>query len=648
MKRIILILLLCCTVNATTYYIDFDNGDDGSDGQTTGEAWLTEGDAISETTSGDILRYIQADWADMNLPNWETLIGNGITTEAIELKQWAETWTISQYEQFGRFANGDFWIYTADPNITITGIDPNSAETAGRTKNGSMINPEPKDANPKHGYDSDASGYSASLNVGLDVVVGGNNLILATESSLVSSKTGESGSGATQTYLSDQSILTVVDTLPAVGDFRPAYCNLDKTSPFNKSALTSWVYDTVLQSLTDVASTPSQATVEAIVQRPHVDHVMTSVGGRVAPSNNYQHYGRNYVARIGDVGCWLHLNRTNAQKQTALISILQVGIDLYGITKRWQDENATIFYYCENGGHLQGRKWPIIFAGIVFEDAAMKAIDDIALFANDTQTFYVVSGDVKAFPYTKVTVTGTDFWGNANLLTSQKNEFLEFTATPHIGMPAWGEIHGNTSVSESTRLTRDGSTWGKDYQFCCTSYAWHGHVMAALMTDYGEPNWGKTIWDHNPIFDYMDRYFAKVTEGSWVKYSDFAYNMWSDNRSDFGAVWSGSYDVTAAATPTNDFALDANSRTTLTVSWTGAAANFDISADQTTAYAGVTSPYTITGLSAGTSYDLEVWGRKANGMRSLIPRTLTAVTVASGNLVAHYKMDDAAGQTVVA
>lgn len=55
------------------------------------------------------------------------------------------------------------------------------------------------------------------------------------------------------------------------------------------------------------------------------------------------------------------------------------------------------FLWPANGGHSNGRKWPILFAGIMFDHSGMKEVD--AAFGEDQQTFYVGDSDILSRPY---------------------------------------------------------------------------------------------------------------------------------------------------------------------------------------------------------------------------------------------------------
>jgi hypothetical protein len=635
MKKLIFILLLLFlarTVSGATYYIDFDTGDNGDDGSTAELAWLTEAYAITQMSSGDTLQYVQADWADMNLPNWETMTNAGIDTNAIEIKQWSITWTLSQYEQFGRYVNGDFWVLDAT-SIDLTAVSPLCVNDGGWIKHGSMVNPDPD--TKKQGYDNStyagATTYDDDLNW---CYTDDFPVTINAESSLISAKSDSTSGNRPQ--LLDASILTVVDSEPNVGDFRPPYCGTDKASYYNVSAfVTQDVYDSILLKLSHVSGQPAQADVERDVQRPWLEHMESWTVEQIKPTNNY-HTGRPstptyaaYVTRVmGDIALWLHCDYTDAQKRETLIGFLQIGIDYWGNVQAGGNWRF-------GGGHGGGRKWPIIFAGIVFNHAGMKNVDGDTYFDEDEQTFTVASGDVPSFPtgYDKHDDSGTDRWGNYH---PSKNELTEY-ATYHIDMPEWGETH-------TQNPTRDGLESWTAYRQAGAGDCWHGQVLAALITGYGGANWGKTLWNHDHLFDYQDRYVAK----GWDADSTFATNMWSSYRSNYGTPWTGSYDIDSASTPNDDLVADVNTHNSSTVSWAGSSAYFDLSANESVAYLNVTSPFTMTGFYPGTQYTIDLWGKKTNGIRSFVPREITITTEAAPyDLIAHYKLDDAAGQTTV-
>ena len=120
-----------------------------------------------------------------------------------------------------------------------------------------------------------------------------------------------------------------------------------------------------------------------------------------------------------------------------------------------------------NGGHTSGRKWPILFAGLVLNDQNMKNIGrtdipdygpahpEYVHFGEDDQTFYVTEADVEAthdplwnpdrrdarkIPYTKEDI-GLPEWGIVHAQGPQRSNKFWGTAYRHVSSPGWGGRH---------------------------------------------------------------------------------------------------------------------------------------------------------------------------------------------------------------
>jgi len=530
--------------------------------------------------------------------------------KASQVSQFGITWIFDKEYEYGQFANGDYWVVGP---VTVIDINPLSIVSSGRTINGSMVNPV---ANPGYqGYDSAADGFNASYNAGRP---GGNNLSsasplsLAVNTSLVSSI---SLATAGKTALQTAAVLTVLASVPTEGSFRPPYCGADKTIRFNKAALNY----SLLASLEPVATTPTLATAERYFERPWIDHRPGYSGDQIHPSENMPDYSRSMAAEIGIGSLMLHLNFSNAQKETLFIRMTQLGIDLFGVVKNGGSQN-----WFNDGGHASGRKWPILFAGIVLDDPDMKAIGDKSgdyLYSNghkagnpptdyihfgeDDQTFYVTSDDIYPQPYaigyyhmgygdgtqtgyvkvtngsrivegvgtiwltelnsnpkyfgvvgdnraisgneggyavssidsnTQLTLvipyegitsqTGTAkyaisdyvFYGHG--VPDKKCDYSEYTNS-HLRLPEWGIRHSSEPIF-------DGLEWGAVYRQS-NGTCWNGYVLAARIMG------AKTLWNHDALFDYQDRYMATEVENrSW---SVFTGDMWDAYRANYGPIW---------------------------------------------------------------------------------------------------------------
>jgi hypothetical protein len=586
------------------------------------------------------------------------LPSRGFAAQANSITQFGITWTFDANYPCGRFANGDYWVVGP---VNIISIEPNSRNVAGVIKNGSMVNPSPTTS--ISGYDNTSTrfGYNASYNKAFDVN-SSNPLILAVDSSLISTISVDGINQRPQ--IKTAAILTVLASAPASGSFRPPYCGTTKTIKFNKSELDY----TKLAKLTPTIGQPrigqqvgdAQAdSVERMFERPWIDHTFGWVGDYAHPADNMPNYGRDMSAQVGIAALILNLDLPDASKETLMIRFVQLGIDLYGIIENGGERN-----YPGDTGIFQGRKWPILFAGIVLNDANMKAVGnksgdylytggygpgnpppDGIYFGEDDQTFYVSAADVYPVPYTlsayrhpttsgtvtctkgSNTVTGSgttwkemlvgfntyfgaldaevnDPNGQAYAITSIDSNTTLTLAVPYRGNPndTNGTVytglaykisdfvyygHGNIGsyveceeyLSSDIGLPEwgikhyimpllDGKGWDIPYRNCCSATSFTGWILSAHIMN------AKTLWNHNALFDYQDRYMQ--TEGQYRCFqSSWVCSMWSTYRANYGNVWSpiGSNNSAPVLAAISDKAVNENSLLSFTVTATDADGN---------------------------------------------------------------------------
>jgi hypothetical protein len=385
-------------------------------------------------------------------------------------------------------------------------MDPPSTDIAGRIMHGAMINPTPRDGSTQ-GYDSAMYGqYGPSFDPGLNAarpngqaLSAGNPLIVSSGSSLVSTISHPNPGERPQ--LITAAILTVVNAPAPIGSFRPSYSGADKTAPANVSQINP----AYLASLPPVSSTPTMAIVEGYFERPWIDHVPNWMGRYIHPSENMPDYGREMASRVGEGALMLHLDYPLAEKETLLIRFLQLGIDWYGVVEDGGENN-----WPPNGGHESGRKWPIVFAGLMLGIHGMRDIgpgdgSGAVWFGEDAQTFYVSQSDI-------------DMTHSPDL----RGCYLEEYEHSDLGLPEWGIRHG-------THPSADNKAWCAVYRNCCTGNSWPGFVLAAHIMG------AQDTWDHDPLFDYQDRYMEIQEVGTWTRsWSDFSEEMWDTYRSEVG------------------------------------------------------------------------------------------------------------------
>ena len=391
-------------------------------------------------------------------------------TTASSLQQFGITWTFDRPYEVGQFANGDWWVVGP---VTITSITPPSEKIRGRTINGSMVNPTPRDGQ-RQGYDStmyaqyrlpEYFGQELNAAYGVDAA---NPLVLQPHSSLVS--TISEAVPESRPQLETCAILTVLPEGAPLGSFRPPYCGSDKSIRFNESQL-DYSLLARLAIPPGVGPITSLKEAERMFERPWLDHVPLWVNNYLHPSENMPDYGREIVDNVSVGAILLHLDFPPSQKRTLLVRYVQLGIDNYGVA---MDDGHSV--WPPSAGHMSGRKWPILFAGLMLGDPGMSSIgfDKTIQFGEDGQTFYVTETSPGVINYG---------WGGY---------------TPGmLSVAEWGTSH-------SIRPELDDSTWfGDPYRLCCTSNAWWGQLLACHVMGV------KSLWDHDALFDYQDRFLAE-------------------------------------------------------------------------------------------------------------------------------------------
>ncbi len=443
-----------------------------------------------------------------------------------QISQFGITWTFDKDYAVGQFANNDYWVVGP---VTIIRIQPVSVELNDRMINGSMINPSPR-LGQRQGYDSAAYGryarpgdFDPSLNAARpnnEQLSTSNPLVLQPNCSLVSTESTLQANDSTQ--LKTAAVLTVLDAPAKEGSFRPPYSGSDKTIRFNKELLDY----SLLANLKPVPGTPRLTEVERYFERPWIDHIPLWPATALHPVDNMPPYGREISTQIGVGALMLHLNFTNTMKEKLLVCYVQLGIDLYGIVQDGGEKNWTGM-----GGHASGRKWPILFAGLVLNDPNMKNIGrtdildydpahpEYVHFGEDDQTFYVTEADVEA--------THGSLW-SPDRRDAQKIPYEQ----EDIGLPEWGIVHADGPE-------RSNKFWDTAYRQV-SSPGWGGFVLAARIMK------AKDLWNHDALFDYKDRYMQIETK--WRQTSKFVLSMWNTHRKDYGPVWTMSPKLHIAAT----------------------------------------------------------------------------------------------------
>ncbi len=403
----------------------------------------------------------------------------GLSQRADHVERHGITWQFDQKYVVGAFANGDPWVLGP---VHLIGITPKCVEVDGRVLHGSMVDPDP--STMMQGYDSGLFAdqkrerYDAARNVAAGLSVQ-KPLTLRPGQSLVSVQSREDAKAMPN--LQTAAVLTCLEKPPAPDAFRPPYVRGNKSPRFRVADI-DWKK---LRRVKPVADVPAIETVAPGLERLWLDHFPEWPVRYAHPLDNMPDYGRDQAALVGSAALQLMLDLPNDKKRDLLVRLLQIGIDLDGCLRsgcRWQGI----------GGHGSGRKFPILFAGLVLHDDAMLAIgrefpgESVeqggkgGWFAEDCQTFYV-----------RETAPGVWNGGHGGYQAE------------HAGLAEWGFSHTH-------EMKNDNVGWDANpYRRCCTANGWVGYALVARMVGLRE------AWKHPAYFDYMDRYMAEKHTEAW-------------------------------------------------------------------------------------------------------------------------------------
>jgi hypothetical protein len=392
------------------------------------------------------------------------------------------TWRFSTAVPVGRFVTGER--YVVGP-VTVQSIDP--APTPGR--NGSVLNIPP--VNDRSGFDDRTveGRFEASLRSDppIDLVPGDS---LASSISVgvpgeVENWLREGNGERSDSPVESVSILTCMDRAVPEDAFRPPYA--DRESRIYRLSDVDRALLPRLAPPSPVETGFIEMFADRLV-RPWVDNLFYGFDAQVG---YMAMYGREMGRVAGIVSLLLMLDLPAEQQEAQerlLIGFLQRGIDLWGLVR------AGYYGWYAHGGHGSGRKWPIIFAGLLFGDGEMAAPSSTypeVRFGEDMHTAFTAD-----LPYGPA-------WNGATVVYT--GHMGVWGGVPVSDTPGWGPYE---------HLPPDeweGEGIGESYRRCCTSICWVGQALAARLLG------AESAWGHDAFFAYVDRWMDPTGDAEYTQ-----------------------------------------------------------------------------------------------------------------------------------
>ncbi len=413
------------------------------------------------------------------------------------------TWTFDKPVIAGQFVTGDY--YVVGP-ATVSAIAP-APTKASPYLNGSVLNLPT--ANGKSGFDSrlndgtdESWWFDASFRAYPPISLKAGDALVSARSLATPHTVPEvmRSVDTNQSPVASYSVLTVLSAPAAADAFRPSYC--DRKQAMVSAAM---LQRSLLPSLAppNPSQTPTLAQFETWFRRPWID---TNAFLFDAPAEYMPSYGAQVAAAVGFAALTLMLDQPAADKVNLTNYLVQYGIDLFGCVQAG-------YGWPGFGGHRSGRKLPIIFAGLLLGDEAMKNVSATYpdKFGEDTQTVYVnklPGGYSKAWQGATVIYGG--HYGVHSDGTPMSTDLL-YGPYEQLQPAQWPLLNSNEQLGEA-------------YRRCCTSLVWVGEALAMrLMKADG-------IWSYPAFFDYVDRW---MTEDDTQAVADIKSQSGFDYSSDW-------------------------------------------------------------------------------------------------------------------
>lgn len=425
----------------------------------------------------------------------------------IRISQFGITWTFATEVPVRQFVNGDY--YVVGP-ATVVSIDPapvfgddvpteeldaierhSQARQADHAyvRNGTMLNPPAAQAS---GLDSGVRNwYRPDLARRLPISLQPGDTLVSS----ISLKQGEEsefpyhGSGAVRGE-NDNSPVKTVAVLTCVAEplppdaFRPSWADHRESAAERRIYLARNLRRELLPRLPRPdgdrfairESRPTEFATDLdlwvrVFQRPWFN---PGFFGFDQPMNNMPHYGQWVGQAMSVAGLILLTDLPEDQRERLLIGVVQVGVDYWGAVRAghpgWEGW----------GGHGSGRKFPIVFAGLLLGDDAM---------ASPTRTFPQVNfGEDNQTMYAR-TFSGAEvaFAGHSGIHADSSIPRANWGPYEHLHPSAWDQPGQDNFQSDAYRRAN-------------TSSSWVGQALVMRLLHAEEH------WSQDAFFDYVDRW----------------------------------------------------------------------------------------------------------------------------------------------
>lgn len=452
-------------------------------------------------------------------------------------------WRVSGVQSQGTYVNGDPWVVPSGDYITVHRIEPDLFSSPDRKAHGSMVNPKVFEPSPEGNFLGSAQGYDSSMyaqygkvgdyrdDLNIDTQL---PYALYPESSLVS--TQSVGTPNSRPQIRRAAVLTCVASAPAAGSFRPPYVDVDggvKTT-YSSTGI-DWA---ALRILTSVGTQSTFAQVADLFARLRLNHIPTNFQRYQHPEKNMPDYARDMCAETSIAAVMLLLDVDQSEKEQLLYNFVQFGIDTYwaakavellvtagGATNAEARARSTRQLFPARGGHGNGYKWPVLFAGMVLGVQDMIDITQptsAVAWSEDDQTFYIAQSDVDlGYGYT-VPMIGTAEWGERQF-DDPTRSIPDWVAPSQDGLSGLAKQQAQSCI----------------YRRCCTGLHWYGQALAASAM----PN-ARTNWANEAFFDYVVRY--RSTEPTYSTGPSFLSGSWNNSAWAFSMFdqYAATYDLT--------------------------------------------------------------------------------------------------------